>query len=355
VSGSAEESKSAAPEDATRREQSRNQETLLRVEGLCTWFPVKKGVLRRTVGHVRAVDGVDLRVRRGSTLALVGESGCGKTTVGRSILRLVPPTRGKVLFEGADLAALPEAELRPYRRHIQMVFQDPMTSLDPRLRVRDIIAEGMEAFGIGHNDTERTERAAALLAKVQLSPDHLWRFPHQFSGGQRQRIGIARALAVEPKLLICDEAVSALDVSIQAQILNLLGQLRDDLGLTYLFITHDLGVVRYLADEVAVMYLGRIVETGSTEGLFAKPQHPYTQGLLAAVPSVDPDERRIKARVLGDVPSPEHPPLGCRFHTRCPFVFDRCPREEPELYAVPGGQSRCFLNDPDSPKPLPES
>ncbi len=337
---------SAPPEAATRRMIAGSRDPLLRVEDLCTWFPVKKGVFRRTVGHVRAVDGVDLRVMRGSTLALVGESGCGKTTVGRSIMRLVPPTRGRIVFDGVDLAALSQAELRPYRRHVQMVFQDPMTSLDPRMRVRDIIAEGMESFGIGSNDAERTERVAALLRQVQLSPDHLWRFPHQFSGGQRQRIGIARALAVEPKLLICDEAVSALDVSIQAQILNLLGQLRDELGLTYLFITHDLSVVRYLADEVAVMYLGKIVETGSTASLFDSPRHPYTQGLLAAVPSVDPDKRRVKVKVLGDVPSPEHPPAGCRFHTRCPFVFDRCTREPPELYAVPGGLSRCFLNDP---------
>mgnify|MGYP000540999707 CR=1 FL=1 len=332
--------------DETRRLPPGLREPLLRVEGLRTWFPVKKGVLRRTVGHVRAVDGVDLRVLRGQTLALVGESGCGKTTVGRSILRLVAPTAGRVLFEGKDLVSLPEAELRPIRRHIQMVFQDPMTSLDPRLRVRDIVAEGMEVFGIGANDADRTERVAALLAKVQLSPDHLRRFPHQFSGGQRQRIGIARALAVEPKLLICDEAVSALDVSIQAQILNLLGQLRDELGLTYLFITHDLSVVRYLADDVAVMYLGQIVENAPTGRLFADPQHPYTQGLLAAVPSVDPLERRVKVKVLGDVPSPEHPPAGCRFHTRCPKAFERCPVEEPALFAVPGGVSRCFLNDP---------
>jgi oligopeptide/dipeptide ABC transporter ATP-binding protein len=339
---------SASAQDATKR--GGKLEPLLRVEGLRTWFPVKKGVFRRTVGHVRAVDGVDFRVMRGSTLALVGESGCGKTTVGRSILRLVQPTGGKVMFGGVDLAALPDAELRPYRRHIQMVFQDPMTSLDPRLRVRDIIAEGMQAFDIGDNEGQRTERVAALLKQVQLSPDHLWRFPHQFSGGQRQRIGIARALAVEPKLLICDEAVSALDVSIQAQILNLLGQLRDDLGLTYLFITHDLSVVRYLADEVAVMYLGQIVETGSTSSVFESPQHPYTQGLLAAVPSVDPERRRVRAEVLGDVPSPEHPPAGCRFHTRCPFVFERCVREEPQLFAVPGGVSRCFLNDPNQPK-----
>jgi peptide/nickel transport system ATP-binding protein len=333
-------------EDLPGRLPSSSREPLLRVEGLRTWFPVKKGVLRRTVGHVRAVDGVDLQVLRGQTLALVGESGCGKTTVGRSILRLVPATAGKVFFGGKDLLALPEADLQPLRRDIQMVFQDPMTSLDPRLRVRDIVAEGMEIFGIGESDADRTERVAALLTKVQLGSEHLWRFPHQFSGGQRQRIGIARALAVEPKLLICDEAVSALDVSIQAQILNLLGQLRDDLGLTYLFITHDLSVVRYLADDVAVMYLGQIVENGPTARLFGDPQHPYTQGLLAAVPSVDPDERRVAVKVLGDVPSPEHPPAGCRFHTRCAQAFERCSREEPSLFPVPEGTSRCFLSAP---------
>jgi peptide/nickel transport system ATP-binding protein len=318
---------------------------LLSVEGLRTWFPIKKGVLRRTVGQVRAVDGVDLTINPGKTTALVGESGCGKTTVGRSILRLIEPTAGSVSFDGQDLLSLGPAELRRARQNIQMVFQDPMTALDPRMRVRDIVAEGMHSFGIGANDAERTERVVALLKRVQLDPDYLWRFPHEFSGGQRQRIGIARALAVGPKLLICDEAVSALDVSIQAQIINLLAELQADLGLSYLFITHDLSVVRYLAQDVCVMYLGQIVERAPAEQLFAQPEHPYTQGLLAAIPSIDPQKRSVEVRVLGDVPSPAHPPSGCRFHTRCPKVFDRCHSAVPALYPTRAGVSRCFLNE----------
>jgi peptide/nickel transport system ATP-binding protein len=318
---------------------------LLEVEDLRVWFPIKRGILRKTIGYVRAVDGVALTISAGKTLALVGESGCGKTTVGRAILRLLEPTEGVVRFQGQNLLELDPPRLRAARRNIQMVFQDPMTSLDPRMRVRDIVAEGMESFGIGANDSERTERVAAVLRRVKLDPEHLWRFPHEFSGGQRQRIGIARALAVEPKLLICDEAVSALDVSIQAQILNLLGDLQSELGLSYLFITHDLSVVRYLAESVSVMYLGQIVEHAATEALFSDPQHPYTQGLLAAVPSIDPAHRSIRAGVLGDVPSPAHPPSGCRFHTRCPKVFDRCPREAPPLFELGGRSSRCFLNE----------
>ena len=263
-------------------------EPLLRVEGLRTWFPIRKGLFRRTVGHVRAVDGVDLEIRRGETLALVGESGCGKTTVGRSLLRLIEPTAGKIWFEGVDLAQLPPAELHPYRRAIQIVFQDPLASLDPRMRVRDAVAEGMETFSIGASDRERTDRVAAALERVQLDPRQMWRYPHEFSGGQRQRICIARALAVEPRLIVCDEATSALDVSIQAQILNLLQRLQEELGLTYLFIAHDLGVVRYLADRVSVMYLGQIVEEGATERIFSDPRHPYTGALLSAVPVADP-------------------------------------------------------------------
>ena len=322
-------------------------EALLEVRDLRTWFPIRKGLFRKTVGHVRAVDGVDLTVRRGTTHALVGESGCGKTTVGRSILRLVEPSGGEVRFKGKNLLALSPSELRPLRRAVQMIFQDPMTSLDPRFRVRELVAEGMESFGIGKNDEDRTQRVAELLTRVKLDPTYMWRYPHEFSGGQRQRIGLARALAVEPELLICDEAVSALDVSIQAQMLNLLSDLQKELGLTYLFITHDLSVVRYLADEVSVMYLGQIVERAPTEQLFSRPTHPYTQGLLAAVPSADPEHRAVRAEVLGDVPSPANPPSGCRFHTRCPKRFERCPREMPELFALePSGKSRCFLVGP---------
>jgi peptide/nickel transport system ATP-binding protein len=316
---------------------------LLRVEGLRTWFPVRGGVLRRVRGWVRAVDGVDLAVRPGETLALVGESGCGKTTVGRSILRLLEPRAGCILYDGKDLVPLRGAALRPYRRRIQVVFQDPLASLDPRLRVRDAVAEGMHAFGIGTSESERTERVAALLRRVKLDPETMWRYPHEFSGGQRQRICIARALAVGPELLICDEATSALDVSIQAQILNLLRELQAELGLAYLFITHDLGVVRYLAHRVAVMYLGQIVEEGATERLFAEPAHPYTRALLAAIPSLDPARRGVAARLAGDVPSPARPPAGCRFHPRCPERFERCPREAPPLYPLPDGASRCFL------------
>jgi oligopeptide/dipeptide ABC transporter ATP-binding protein len=322
-------------------------EPLLQVSNLRTWFPIRKGLLRKTVGHVRAVDGISFSVAQSETLALVGESGCGKSTVARSLLRMVEPREGEVRFAGTDLLSLSPAQLKPYRRKLQMVFQDPMTSLNPRMRVRDVIAEGMESFGIGKSWDERTERVGQLLRRVQLDPAHMWRFPHEFSGGQRQRIGIARALAVDPELIILDEAVSALDVSIQAQILNLLRGLQEELGLAYLFITHDLSVVQYLAHRVCVMYLGQIVESAETMALFESPHHPYTQGLLAAVPSIDPAKPQTESRVLGDVPSPSAPPPGCRFHTRCPYVFDRCPREAPPLYEVAAERhSRCFLDDP---------
>ncbi len=318
-------------------------EPLLRVEGLRTWFPIKAGLLRHTVGHVQAVTDVDLEVEAGTTLALVGESGCGKTTVGRSILRLTPAQAGRVTFEGVDLLELSPEEMRPHRSDLQIIFQDPMASLDPRMRVRDAVAEGMRSFGIGANEAERTERVRRLFERVQLDPEHIWRYPHEFSGGQRQRICIARALAVEPRLIVCDEAVSALDVSIQAQILNLLADLQRELGLAYLFITHDLGVVRYLAHRVAVMYLGQIVESGPTERIFADPRHPYTKGLLEAVPSVDPSRRGGAPPVEGDVPSPSSPPAGCYFHTRCPAVMDRCRSEAPAIVRDDDRTVRCWL------------
>jgi peptide/nickel transport system ATP-binding protein len=318
-------------------------EPLLEVEDLKIWFPIRRGLMRRAVGWVRAVDGVSLRIRAGQTHALVGESGCGKTTVGRGILRLVEPMTGSVRYRGRDILTLPRRDMFHVRQDLQMIFQDPMTSLDPRMRVLDIVAEGMRAFGIGRTGAERVERVAAALERVKLDPSHMRRFPHEFSGGQRQRIGVARALAVEPKLIICDEAVSALDVSIQAQMLNLLSDLQSELGVAYLFITHDLSVVRYLADEVSVMYLGQIVEQAPTEALFTEPKHPYTRGLLGAVPSTDPERRGVEVKVLGDVPSPANPPSGCRFHTRCPEVFERCPREQPPLYGLGERRASCFL------------
>lgn len=320
------------------------QKALLRVAGLRTWFPIRTGVFQRVTGHVLAVDGVDFEIGQGETLALVGESGCGKTTVGRSILRLVEAQGGAVHYDGRDVLAMDLDEFRPYRRRIQVVMQDPASALDPRMTVRDAIAEGMEAFGIGANDKERTERVAGLMTLVKLDPDTMTRYPHEFSGGQRQRICIARALAVDPELIICDEAISSLDVSIQAQILNLLKDLQTDRGLTYLFITHDLGVVRYFADRIAVMYLGRVVEEGPAERLMENPYHPYTQALLASVPSLDPDRRGVEPAALGDVPSPANPPTGCHYHPRCAQKLERCGRDHPPVVQLGDGCSRCFLS-----------
>jgi peptide/nickel transport system ATP-binding protein len=318
-------------------------DALLEIRGLRTWFPIRKGVLQGVTGHVRAVDGVDLTIFPGETLALVGESGCGKTTVGRAILQLADTTGGNVWFRGINLTALSRAAFLPYRRQIQVVMQDPGSALDPRLTVRDCIAEGLDAFAIGADYEARTAHVTELMRKVSLDPEAMWRYPHEFSGGQRQRICIARALAVDPALLICDEATSALDVSIQAQILNLLADLQAERRLTYLFITHDLGTVRYFATRVAVMYLGRIVETGPTERIFTAPRHPYTKALLASIPSLDPARRSTRPVALGDVPSPERPPPGCHYHPRCSQRLESCSRDDPPVVAFADGICRCVL------------
>ncbi len=303
---------------------------LLNVEDLCVHFPIRRGLLKRVVGHVRAVDGISLELARGRTLALVGESGCGKTTAGKAILQLIRPTRGLAALGGKELTGLPRGELRPIRRRMQMIFQDPFASLDPRMTVGEIIAEGMSALGLAKSANGSEGAIAALLRQVGLPADAVHRYPHEFSGGQRQRIAIARALAVQPELIVCDEPTSALDVSVQAQILNLLKSLQDELGLAYLFITHNFAVVEYLAHEVAVMYLGRIVERGSVGEVLRSPRHPYTQALLSAVPSPRLDGNPEIIRLAGETPSPVNPPQGCHFHPRCPRAMERCSVAYPE-------------------------
>ena len=311
---------------------------LLEVIGVAKHYPVRRGVLvARTLGTVRAVDGVSFALARGETLALVGESGCGKSTTARLALRLIEPTAGTLRFDGEDVTATKGAALRRLRRRMQVVFQDPYASLNPRLTVADTIAEPMEVHGVG-DAASRRARVQELLRLVGLAPFHGGRYPHEFSGGQRQRIGIARALAVQPELVVCDEPVSALDVSIQAQVVNLLKDLQARFGLAYLFIAHDLAVVKHVADRVAVMYLGKIVELADKRTLFRDPRHPYTRALLAAIPRPDPSRRGQVAHLGGDVPSPMDPPPGCRFHTRCPHAAARCREEEPTLRAVGDGQ-----------------
>jgi len=311
---------------------------LVEVEGLAVRFPVhSRGLFRRRVGQIHAVDGVDLRLERGETVGLVGESGSGKTTLGRAILRAVPVSEGRIRFhleEGeVDVLALAGERLRRFRRHMQLVFQDPYASLDPRMTVRDIIAEPLEALGLAASRAEVDERVREIAQRCRINVEYLRRFPHAFSGGQRQRIGIARALVCNPEFLVLDEPVSALDVSIQADILNLLMDLQDSFGTTYLFITHDLAVVGQIARRVAVMYLGRIVELAPTEELFQRPLHPYTRALFSAIPSLEPG-RSERLVLAGEVPDPAHPPSGCRFHTRCPFARPRCREEPPELRAL---------------------
>ena len=323
--------------------------TLLSVRDLRVHFPVRRGVLfQREIGSVRAVDGVDLEVRRGETLGLVGESGCGKSTTGRAILQLERPTSGEVWFDGEELTSqwrwrlgrwAWNDRLRDLRRRMQMIFQDPYASLDPRMTVESIVGEPLYTFGIASGQDLR-RRVQELLERVGMDPRYVRRYPHEFSGGQRQRIGIARALALEPELIIADEPISALDVSIQAQILNLLQRLQSELGLTYLFIAHDLAAVRHTSDRIAVMYLGRIVEVAEARELYHRPAHPYTKALISAVPIPDPKVERTRRRILlsGDVPSPMHPPAGCPFHPRCPEAIDRCRVETPRLVRIGGGE-----------------
>ena len=316
---------------------AKNGEILLEVRNLRKYYPVTKGfIFQRQVGAVKAVDGLSFFIRRGETLGLVGESGSGKTTTGRVILRLQEPTTGEALFEGRDLFTLRKEELRRMRRNMQIIFQDPYSSLNPRMTVGDIIGEPLEIHNMARG-REKVRRVQELLEVVGLSPYHANRYPHEFSGGQRQRIGIARALAVNPKLIIADEPVSALDVSIQAQVLNLLEELQKEFGLTYLFIAHDLSVVKHISDRIAVMYLGRIVELAPTDELFSNPQHPYTEALLSAVPIPDPEMRRERIILPGDVPSPINPPPGCPFHTRCLYAQPSCRVDVPAFEDIGGG------------------
>ena len=331
--------------------------TVLAIEDLCVHFPLRRGVLGRRQGTVRAVDGVSLDLRRGRTLGLVGESGCGKSSLARAVMCLCPATSGRVFVDGLNVLALQGESLRRTRRKMQMIFQDPYASLDPRMTVLDIVAEPLRAHGIAASSRKAQGAVAALLEKVGLDPQYMRRYPHEFSGGQRQRVGIARALALSPQLVVADEPVSALDTSVRAQIVNLLVGLQEELGLSYLFIAHDLAVVRYISHEVAVMYLGRVVESAPTAALFARPFHPYTLALLASAPTPEPATERVRRRLLvaGEPPSPLSPPAGCAFHPRCPHAFEPCRLEAPPLRPIvedagAGHLVACHL---DAPRPWP--
>lgn len=341
----------AVSNDATRFEWSVTNnavDNLLEVENLTKHFPVRGGVLQRTIAEVRAVEGVSFTVRRGETLGLVGESGCGKTTVGRMLVRLIDPTSGSIKFDGRDILQAKGSDLKNLRREMQIIFQDPFSSLDPRTPVGDSIGEGLLVHGM-HNSRERHKKVLEIMHKVGLEDYHAKRYPHEFSGGQRQRIGIARALVLQPKFLVCDEPVSALDVSIQSQVLNLLRQLQREFGLTYIFIAHNMSVVEHISDRVAVMYLGKMVELADRVELYRNPQHPYTQALLSAIPVHNPKIKRERIILKGDVPSPLNPPTGCRFHPRCPVAIDVCSQVEPPLIDVGGGHlAACHLRTPNS-------
>ncbi len=309
---------------------------LLEVKGLKTYFTIKKGLFSRISGHVKAVDGVSFDIGKGEVLARVGDSGCGKTTIGRTILRLIPATEGSVHFDGTDVLGADKQSLLSLRKKMQIIFQDPFSSLNPRMTVGQLISEGLLIHRVG-TSAQRRENTAELLKKVGLSPDYAKRHPHEFSGGQRQRIGIARALALNPDFIVCDEAVSALDVSVQAQVLNLLSDLKKEFDLSYLFIAHNLSVVEHIADRIAVMYLGKIMELTDRDTLFSDPKHPYTKALFSAIPEITPGKRKERVLLQGDIPSPSSPPSGCCFHTRCPITVERCKREVPELRVVLGG------------------
>ena len=320
-------------------------EPLLSVRGLVKHFPVRRGLLQRTIGRVHAVDGISFDIAEGETLGLVGECGCGKSTAGKAILKLINPTAGEVRIAGKRIDGLSRREMRPWRRRLQVVFQDPYSSLNPRLRIRDIIGEPLVNYGVS-GGRKLDNQIEELALKVGLRAEALDRFPHEFSGGQRQRIGIARALALNPSLIVCDEPVSALDASVQAQVINLLADLQREFGLSYLFVAHDLAVVEHISHRIAVMYLGKIVELADKRDLFTRPQHPYTEALLSAVPVPDPEAARGRIILKGDVPSPINPPSGCRFRTRCPHAFTRCAQEEPQMRKVlPGHHVACHLRD----------